>query len=131
MANEPQINLADLIKELSKVGGVPITLSQVPPPKIDTGKLLSDKPRLTVAFPPCADELLSLIKTTGVADQNKDDITKDFDEYFKFGQHTTIEGDLKVHLDSNLLNCLRVPDIFLKKEKAAARRIRWLRRMAK
>jgi hypothetical protein len=44
-----------------------------------------------VAFPPCSDELLSLIKTTGVPQQSKDDITRDFDEYFQFGKHHIIE----------------------------------------
>ncbi|TVM03042.1 MAG: hypothetical protein CV087_07175 [Candidatus Brocadia sp. WS118] len=104
------IDLPELIKNLSKAGGVPITLSSTLPPVIDTGSLLTGKPRLTVVFPPCADELLSLIKTTGVTDENKDDITKYFDEYFKFMRHSILgqglDTQLNINLDSALLRCV-------------------------
>jgi hypothetical protein len=86
--NANSANLADLIKELAKAGGVPITLSEVPPPRVPTGGRLADKERVTVAFPPCSDELLALIKTTGI--EAKDDVTKYFDEYFKFQKHITL-----------------------------------------
>jgi hypothetical protein len=104
--------LAELIRQLSTAGGVPITLSQALPPKVDTAARLNTKPPVSVAFPPCSDELLSLIKTTGVPQQSKDDITRDFDEYFKFGKHHIIEessipgGKLTDHIDSALLNCM-------------------------
>lgn len=122
MANVNPIDLAELIKKLTQTGGVPITLTPTPPPIIDTAALLNRQKAVTVAFPLCADELLSLIKTTGVAEADKDDLTKYFDEYFKFGQpHITIEGNLDEHLDSELLNCLRgVVILAAKNPKAAA-----------
>jgi len=125
MATETPIDLAELIKKLTQAGGVPITLSPTPPAVIDTAALLNQKRAVTVAFPPCADELLSLIKTTG--EKDKDDVTKYFDEYFKFGQpHIAIEGNLDEHLDSALLKCLRGGAIFeAKKGKAAAGYGRW------
>ncbi len=115
--------LIDLIKKLSAAGGVPITLSQAAPPVIDTAdRLTRDKKAVAVAFPPCSEELLALIKTTNVQFNDKDDITKYFDEYFKFGQqHTIIEGNLDEHLDSELLRCLRGDVIFeSRRGKAAA-----------
>ena len=67
-----------------------MVIQQAPPPIMDTGALLSRKPRLTVAFPPCADELLALvkIKTNGLA--ANDDVTKYFDEYFKYARHKVL-----------------------------------------
>lgn len=103
MANE---DLADLIKKLAQAGGVPITLSQALPAYIDTAAELNKKPAVPVAFPPCADELLALIRSKGVT--TKDDITLFFDEYFKFGQpHIAIQGNLDGELDGDLLSCLR------------------------
>jgi hypothetical protein len=80
-------DIAGLIARLEKAGGVPISLRVFEPAPIDTGKRLTDNfGPVTVAFPPCSVEMLALIKTTGV--KTKDDITKYFDEYFKFGiQH--------------------------------------------
>lgn len=99
-------DLSELIRRLSEAGGVPITLKMSLPPVIDTAKLLSGKKAVTTAFPSCAEELLVLIRTTGINYENKDDITKYFDEYFKFGQrHVIIEGDLSGEIDSALLNC--------------------------
>lgn len=113
--------IADLIRQLSRAGGVPITLTPAPPPVIDTGDLLSRKKAVTVAFPPCSEELLALIKTTGVAETDKDDLTKYFDEYFKFGQqHVIIEGNLYEQLDSALLDCLEGGAIFVAKKAKAA-----------
>ncbi len=57
-------------------------LAQEPPPKIDTTDRLNKKPRVTVAFPPCADDLLALIRTTV-----DDEVTKYFKEYFSFQPH--------------------------------------------
>lgn len=65
-----------------------------------TERLKAEK-AVTVAFPPCAEELLALIKTT-----DKDDVTKYFDEYFKFRQHTIINGSLEGQIDESLLSCL-------------------------
>jgi hypothetical protein len=49
---------------------------------VDTTARLNDRGPLTVAFPPCAEEIAGLIKT---ADQ--DEITKFFNEYFVFNRH--------------------------------------------
>jgi hypothetical protein len=107
------LDLADLIKRLSAAGGVPISLSQAPPPVIDTAARLNQKNAVTVAFPPCSEELLALIKTTNVLETDKDDITKYFDEYFKFGhRHVIIEGDLSQEIDDALLNCFSDGPIF-------------------
>ncbi|HVQ43118.1 MAG TPA: hypothetical protein VMS54_12955 [Vicinamibacterales bacterium] len=57
---------------------------------VDTVARLNDRGALTVAFPPCAEEIVSLIRT---ADQ--DEITKFFNEYFIFGRHLTF-GDLPI-----------------------------------
>jgi hypothetical protein len=105
-----------------------VIIQQAPPSIIDTAARLTGKPRLTVAFPPCSDELLGLvkIKTNGVA--AKDDITKYFDEYFEFRRHKVfgeylrnatpppppptpppfeeLDQHLADELDSDLLNCL-------------------------
>ena len=106
-------DLTELIRNLSIAGGVPINLMPATAPLIDTAARLNQKKAVPVAFPPCAEELLALIKTTGVPDTDKDDLTKYFDEYFKFGQqHRIIEGNLDEHLDSKLLECLRGGVIF-------------------
>ena len=59
-----------------------VILQQAPTIPIDTAARLALKARLTVAFPPCTDELLALIKST-----DPDDITRFFNEYFKFLRH--------------------------------------------
>jgi hypothetical protein len=99
-------NFDDIIKGLSKAGGVPITLRTTPFERIDTGERLTKKfpKRVTVAFPPCSLEMLALIKTTGNA--SKDDITKYFDEYFKFGsRHVIVDGDARNDLDRAIFQC--------------------------
>lgn len=58
----------------------------------------------SVAFPPCSDVLLSQIKTTDINDEEKDHITKYFDEYFKFGKHQIFVDSLDI--DKDLLKCL-------------------------
>ena len=127
-ASKATTDLADLIRRLSSVGGVPISLTLTPPAAIDTAARLSQQKPVTVAFPPCSEELLALIKTTDVDPARKDDITKYFDEYFKFGQrHIVIEGDegdLEQELDSALLGCLSDDIILLSgKEKQRAARL--------
>ncbi len=97
--------LAELIRKLSAAGGIPITLSQANPDPINTAKFLRGKKAVSVAFPPCAEELLSLIKTTGINREDKDEIVRYFDEYFKFSQHFIIQGDVSKELDSDLLAC--------------------------
>jgi hypothetical protein len=108
----------ELIKRLSEAGGVPIALTPQLPPVIDTGKRLSALPRLTVAFPPCADELLSLVRNT--EQQDTDEITRHFEEYFKFRPHKVLgqflegsppaprelDGQLKDNLDAKLIGCV-------------------------
>ena len=116
-ANPPiDINLLNtLLNQLSAQGGVPITLSQKPPDKIDTAGALTKKPAVTVAFPPCSDEMLALIKTTGVPPGTKDEVTKYFDEYFKFEDHIILEGNLTDHLDSALLSCMQGGGVILRR----------------
>lgn len=77
------------------------------PTPINTFDRLKLKTPVTVAFPPCSEELLSLINLTGTAVGDWDDINKVFDEYFAFGggRHVIIEGDLSTVLDQNLLSC--------------------------
>lgn len=84
------------------------------PPVVNTTDLLRGKRRLTVAFPPCTDELLALIRTG-----DSDDVTKFFRDYFKFrrhhilgqtkiggsGQWEDIENHLHAVLDPALLDC--------------------------
>ena len=98
-------DIAGLIARLEKAGGVPISLRVFEPAPIDTGKLLTEKfGPVTVAFPPCSVEMLALIKTTGVT--TKDDITKYFDEYFKFGiQHIIIDAAAGAELDQAIFQC--------------------------
>lgn len=109
-AQGPSTGVADLealIRRLGEVGGVPIMLTPALPRVIDTGDRLSKRKPVTVAFPPCSDVLLALIRTTDVPAGSKDDVTRYFDEYFKFGHHhVIIEGDLRPHLDRALLDCL-------------------------
>jgi hypothetical protein len=86
VAAEKESEIANLIRNLARLGGIPMTLNLVTAPRIDTADRLQKKPRVTVAFPPCSDELLSVVKF-----KNRiDDITVSFDEYFKFRQHVVI-----------------------------------------
>jgi hypothetical protein len=98
----------DLFQALSTKGGVPITLSSARLKRIDTAAALNDKPRVTVAFPPCSDELLALFKTS-----DTDEVTQHFREYFKFYRHIILAdqmvGSGDVLLDPDLLNCLNPP----------------------
>ena len=98
-------DIAGLIERLERAGGVPISLRVFEPVKIDTGKRLTEQfGRVTVAFPPCSSEMLSLIKTTG--ETNKDDITKYFDDYFKFGiRHTIIDSAARNEVDQSIFKC--------------------------
>jgi hypothetical protein len=69
-------------------GGVQqFTFAAAPPRLIDTATPLRRKPRVTVAFPPCSEELLALINT---ADATNDEVTRHFQEYFRFTQHQTL-----------------------------------------
>ena len=95
------------------MGGIPVALSLTPLPKIDTAARLNGQPRQTVAFPPCANELLGLIKSA-----DGDEITKFFKEYFKFLPHRIfgqqlVNGNLKEleplvegNLDPDLFDCV-------------------------
>ena len=91
---------------LKALQSVPLTLTQAPTPKVDTAERLGRTGAVTVLFPPCADELLALIRTTDVT--AKDPITQYFDEYFRFGhRHRAIEGSLTGEIDKTLLDCGR------------------------
>lgn len=70
-----------------------------PPPGVGVGPV-------TVAFPPCADELLSLatLKTSP-----PDDVNRFFGEYFKFLPHSVLalgSQNLANYLDDGLLKCV-------------------------
>ena len=76
------------------------------PAPVPTFQRLKEKIPVTVAFTPCAEELLALISLSGKDPSTWDDIEKMLDEYFTFGsKHVIIEGDLATVLDQNLLNC--------------------------
>jgi hypothetical protein len=105
-------DLAELVRRLAQQGGLPVAFSQAQAPRIDTAAALNLKPRVTVAFPPCSEELLSLIRPGDPGD--KDEIAGFFSEYFKFGRHTILGQDkngqelglqLDGALDPNLLIC--------------------------
>ena len=73
---------------------------------IDTAARLNARPPLTVAFPPCTDEIVGLIKTA-----QTDDITKFFKEYFVFRRHETFGTEPTsqhpdASLDPALMNCI-------------------------
>ena len=86
--NQTTLDLIELIKSLASVGGLPITLAQMVLPTVDLRTRLNNKPRLTVAFPPCTEELLALVKSS-----DGDEVTGFFNEYFKFKQHRTLGQD--------------------------------------
>jgi hypothetical protein len=97
-------DIASLVRRLGEAGGVPISLRLTEPDPIDTGRLLSEFGPVTVAFPPCAAEMLALIKING--NTNKDDIDRYFEEYFRFGiQHGIIHSKALEELDPDLLAC--------------------------
>ena len=77
---------------------------------IDTAALLNAKPPLTVAFPPCAEEIVSLIKPSS----QQDDIAKFFKEYFVFKPHQIFGTEPTnqhpdASLDPELINCINPP----------------------
>ncbi len=87
-----------------------VVLTVAPLPPVATGDRLKGLPRRTILFPPCAQELLSLIRTTGVEESQKDDVTRLFDDYFKFGQpHQPLSGPPGDELDPRLRDCLAPP----------------------
>jgi hypothetical protein len=97
-------SLASLTKEqlleaLGLLGTLPVNITSAPYLPIDTGERLGAKPRLTVLFPPCSNELLSLINTT-----QTDEITSYFREYFVFQRHVPLgqAGNPPVELSSQL-----------------------------
>jgi hypothetical protein len=85
-----------------------------PPAPVNTQALLAKKPRVTVAFPPCAGELLSLVRPA----EPNDEIAGFFREYFRFTRHRVFGQDLNGQeldlqlagvLDADLLGCLAGP----------------------
>ena len=80
----PYGDLARLIRELAQQGGFPIALSATRLPTVDTGARLRQRLRRTIAFPPCADTLLGLVRTA-----DADEVAADFRDYFTFAQHPT------------------------------------------
>jgi hypothetical protein len=98
--------LAEILQTLGR--GVPITLQQALTQPVDTFAELARRAAVAVPFPPCADTLLGLIRTTGVAASAKDEVTRDFDDYFRFGAPPPLLDNtvLKAELDGELFNCL-------------------------
>ena len=62
-----------------------VVFQQAPTRSIDTGTLLSRRTRVTVAFPPCTNELLGLVRTS-----DADEVSRIFREYFKYSRHQTL-----------------------------------------
>jgi hypothetical protein len=101
-----------------------------PPAPVNTQLLLAQKPRVTVAFPPCASELLSLVKPNDLANPSepvnpttpKDEISGFFNDYFRFSRHRVFGQELENQqlnelapkigtvVDGGLLDCLGVPN---------------------
>ena len=79
--------LKQILQALASAGGLPITVAQAPLSPVELRPRLDQLPPVTVAFPPCSDVLLALIKTQTAP---KDDITKFCEEYFTFDQHQTV-----------------------------------------
>jgi hypothetical protein len=87
--------------------------AKLPFARVDLAARLSQRPRVTVAFPPCSEELLGLVKSA-----DPDEITSFFREYFKFrrhvilgehdkpNQHPSLEDQLRDNLDPDLIGCL-------------------------
>ena len=104
-------DLARLIHRLSGSAHSPLSgLGAAGTTYPDIPAELNKKGRLTVAFPPCASELLAHFKSA-----ETDDVTKHFKEYFKFDQHFTMGQDaqgelggarLAAKLDPALSKCL-------------------------
>jgi len=97
---------ADELEALKAVGGVG---------ELDFGARLTNLPSLTVAFPPCTNELLALVNTRDP--KEPDDFVRFFHEYFKFGQrhsnfgqHASLDSALAGVIDAHLLRCLGKPD---------------------
>lgn len=99
-------NVRDLARLLQR-----LTLASGPLTPINTQARLAAKPRVTVAFPPCASELLSLIKH----DEPNDEIAGFFNDYFRFTRHRVfgqdlngqeLEPELASVLDGDLVGCL-------------------------
>jgi hypothetical protein len=100
-----QTALTNVLQQLMQRGGLPITLLQQVPVPVDTAARLSGKARVSVPFPPCADVLLGLIRTTDVRQEDKDDVTLFFDHYFKFGREPVLF--MAPELDKALMGCVR------------------------
>jgi hypothetical protein len=103
--------LKQILQALAAAGGLPITVAQAPLERVELRQRLDQLAPVTVAFPPCSDVLLALINTQQPPPPlQKDDITKFFEEYFTFGDHTIVflppNSSLNQVLDPGLLNCL-------------------------
>jgi hypothetical protein len=117
--------LKEILQALAAAGGLPISVAQAPLQPVDLRPRLVELTPVTVAFPPCSDVLLALInRQTPPA---KDDITKFFEEYFTFDDHTIVftpDGrSLNEVLDPGLLNCLS--PIFQERAAASAFLFGW------
>src|SRR5690348_13544634 len=73
-------------------GTLNVRWAMAAPAPVDTAYALRTRRRATVAFPPCADELLSLIKPN-LSDYQLgrgDEIASSFIDYFRFSRHKTM-----------------------------------------
>jgi hypothetical protein len=100
--------IKQILQALASAGGLPIAVTQTPLTEVDLDQRLYDLSPVTVAFPPCSDVLLALIKVT-----TQDDITTFFEDYFKFGHREIVflppNSSLAQVLDDGLLTCV-TPD---------------------
>ena len=104
--------LRAILQALAGAGGLPITLSQATSARVPVEVKLNELTAVTVAFPPCADVLLALIDR-----QVSDEITRFFDEYFRFCRHEIVAQSPNLQLDDvldpKLLECPSCNSIIL------------------
>jgi hypothetical protein len=62
---------------------VNVYIANAPLSPVDTAQRLREEPRITVAFPPCTDELLALVRSG-----ERDEISRSFIDYFKRQRHS-------------------------------------------
>jgi hypothetical protein len=112
--------LKQVLQALAAGGGVPITVSEAAPIVVDrlVQALAAQRP-VTVAFPPCSDVMLALINTQATP---KDDVTRFFEEYFRFVAHEIVPlqvgGSFDPVLDPGLIQCTS-GQIFLTRDDAS------------
>jgi hypothetical protein len=125
-AGSPQVSIEELFRLLASTGQLPVLpiairnapfpseenkalmtrlndrlvgFAQVPVPRSDPGDRCMSP--ISVAFPPCSDVLLSLVRAT-----ETDEITGYFNDYFKFCDHSIVADQRAFsRIDPDLLAC--------------------------